>query len=135
MSGLYSLRFLVTQAVSDMGYISWRSSQFILDISWSLQQARCLHFPVISCRQTIIIDQGCVDRFDVYVSTLVGCKVPSFTKDANLYVGTSLTLLCSVSCEGIVFHNVSLPPVCVKQPTDLPKAWVFWKLSCDIFGY
>lgn len=65
-------------------------------------------------KQNIIIDQG-LWLVGVYVSALVAYKTPSCTMMSVglnvLYVGTSLTGLCSVSCEGVVFHSVSLSPV------------------------
>jgi hypothetical protein len=61
--------------------ISWSEPQFKSDHGWLLSQALRHHCTSISCRQDAIVDQRVRGWVGVNVSSFVGCKVPSCSKD------------------------------------------------------
>ena len=116
-----SLGYLVSGSWSPKQCLAWIpshgvgfKSNVILDIGWfptSFLLPNELTYS--SSRQDTIVAQRVCSQIDIYVSPLVVCRVPSFTKDASrCQVGTSLISPCSMSCAGVVFNNEMLLSVC-----------------------
>ena len=91
---LLAIQSLVLGPGSSMGSISRSNLSIKSDISCLLTQALCHHCPGRSSRKDTTVEQRVCGWLGVYVSLLVVCRVPSYTKDARthewrLCVGTS----------------------------------------------
>lgn len=77
---LSTLRFMATQAALGMGSILWSGPWLKSDSGWFLLQALGHYCTSTSGRQVTLIDWRFCSWFDVYLSPLVECRVPSGTK-------------------------------------------------------